>query len=81
MSSFHAYYFECPWCGTEIQVLVDDIRCKRFVCGVDKSSGLPVNPHMSANEANQMRVANTAWGCLNPFYFNGKESPSRREYG
>ncbi len=77
-SSSGFYYFFCPFCDIQIQVHQNDICCKMFVCG--KINNNPVNPHMSKEEAEQVRKTQNIIGCLNPFYFDGN-TLSKRNYG
>jgi len=74
------YHFACPWCGTMVEVHEGEINCQKFVCGIDKVSGMGVHPHMSEETALAIFRANTAWGCLHPFFFDGKVV-LKRTYG
>ena len=74
------FIFECPWCGVTIVVPKGQINCQKFVCGQFKSSGEQVHQHINEQEAKRIRDSNIAWGCINPFFFDGKVV-KRRTYG
>jgi hypothetical protein len=59
----------CPHCG--IQIIIDEINCGIFRCGIYKATGEQVSPHLSKEECEA--IAYMIWGCCRPFmYKDGK---------
>jgi hypothetical protein len=54
---------ECPHCKT--MIIVEEINCGIFRCGIYKLSGLQINPHLVKDECD--RIKDEIWGCGKPF--------------
>jgi len=54
---------ECPHC--KILILVEEVNCGIFRCGIYKDTGLQINPHLPQSECE--RIKNDIWGCGKPF--------------
>ena len=59
-------YFTCPHCGIMIDVV--QMNCKVFRCGIYKSDGKQIPPHLTEEECKAL--GQTIWGCSNPFLYN-----------
>lgn len=54
---------ECPWC--KIGIEIDQINCGVFRCGILKSNGLQIPPHLGREAVEKIR--DFIWGCGHPF--------------
>ena len=62
---------ECPHCGVWIEIL--EVNCAIFRCGIFKSNGTQIDPHLSKKECDALKNADKVWGCCRPFkYEQGK---------
>ena len=59
-------YFTCPHCKIMIDVL--EMNCKVFRCGIYKSDGKQIPPHLTEEECKAL--GQTIWGCSKPFLYN-----------
>lgn len=41
------YLVRCPHCEISIQIMKNQTRCNKFICGQHKSNGAPMKPHAS----------------------------------
>jgi len=55
--------YNCPHCNISIEVI--EINCAIFRCGVYKSTGQQVEPHLSKEECD--KIITKIWGCGKPF--------------
>ena len=67
------YICICPHCNQYIQVHKNKINCKIFRHAVYKSNFLPINPHESKEECEQLFANNKIYGCGKAFRFVGKD--------
>ena len=51
--------FVCPICC--VSILITDINCNKFVCGVYKDTMDQVNPHITEKESKEL--GNIIYGC------------------
>jgi len=58
----------CPHCGIRIEIA--EINCGIFRCGIHKSSGMQVSPHLSKSECELLKKEDKIWGCCRPFRYN-----------
>ena len=54
---------ECPHC--KVLIVVEEVNCAIFRCGIYKDTGLQVNPHLPQSECDAL--GDTIWGCGKPF--------------
>ena len=59
--------FDCPHCGGQIGVAVNEINCSIFRDGVSKVTGMQLNPHAPEPECTALAASGTMYGCCNPF--------------
>lgn len=65
------YLAECPVCKVSIFVLPNELNCKIFRCGVFKSNGLPINPHLPKVQCLELVKRELIYGCGAAFTFDG----------
>jgi len=58
-------YITCPHCSITIEVI--QLNCKIFRCGIYKSSGEQIHPHLPKNQCEQLVQTNAIYGCGKPF--------------
>jgi hypothetical protein len=63
------YYFKCPGCQIDIVVEKNDLNCKVFRCGVYRTTGQPIAPHLSKDLCDALREKKLIYGCGRPFIF------------
>jgi hypothetical protein len=56
---------ECPHCFAYI--MIEQMNCKIFVCAVYKSTGTPVNPHISKADIDHLLATDQVYGCGGSF--------------
>lgn len=56
-------FLPCPTCGIMIEIV--EINCAIFRCGVIKSTGIQIDPHLPKAECD--KLGDTIYGCANPF--------------
>jgi len=66
-------YIMCPHCSIIIEVV--QLNCKIFRCGVYKSSGEQINPHLPKNECDILLQTDAIYGCGKPFRIINNTSP------
>lgn len=74
---------ECPHCGGGIEVLVAQLNCRIFRHGVFRDSGLPIHPHLSQSDCEQLVASERIYGCGKPFQIVtvlGKETTRKCDY-
>ena len=59
--------FECPNCKIGIEVHRRQANCRIFRCGIMKSTGEPVNPHLSHEMCLRLKERDLIYGCGHPF--------------
>ncbi len=64
-------YVNCPHCGIKIEIA--EINCGIFRCGVYKTTGEQVSPHLSKSECELLKNADKIWGCCRPFRYREGE--------
>ncbi len=61
----------CPHCGIHIEIA--EINCGIFRCGIYKTTGQQLPPHLSKTSCDALKNADKIWGCSRPFrYEEGK---------
>ena len=63
------YMFCCPHCQIMVTVLKKQLNCKIFRCGILKSNGKQINPHMKKENCDKLKSENKIYGCGKPFRF------------
>ena len=58
-------FYKCPHCNIIIEVI--EINCAIFRCGIYKSSGYQIEPHLSKEECDRLKIEDKIWGCGKPF--------------
>ena len=59
----------CPHCN--ISIVIEELNCKIFRCGVYKESFKQVDPHLSKVECD--KLGDTIYGCGKPFQIKNDE--------
>lgn len=67
--------YQCPHCGIYIEI--EKINCAIFRCGVYKSTGLQIPPHLSKEECDSIL---NIWGCSKPFLLNKENILEKCDY-
>lgn len=57
--------YECPHCQRSIIII--ELNCKIFRCGIFKDTGKQLNPHASKDECDRVLKENLIYGCGKPF--------------
>ena len=66
-------YITCPHCS--IMVEVAELNCKIFRCGIYKSNGEQINPHLCKEECENLVKNDEIYGCGKPFQIVNDTSP------
>lgn len=61
------FSFNCPRCQIQIEVLMSQLNCRIFRCGVYKHNMEPINPHASLEECTSLLEQDVIYGCTQPF--------------
>ena len=61
------WVFDCPYCGTSTIVHKREVNCIIFRCGVYKSTGQQINPHMPKVQCDQLVSTDAVYGCARPY--------------
>ena len=56
---------KCPNCN--IDIIIVEVNCGLFVCGVSKFTFAQINPHLSQVECEQLVKNDSIYGCGKPF--------------
>jgi len=59
-------FINCPQCGITIEILA--LNCQIFRCGVLKSNGTQINPHLNKIECVDLKEKDLIYGCGAPFW-------------
>ena len=59
----------CPHC--DMSILIEEMRCGIFRCGMYKESFKQVDPHLSKAECE--KLGDTIYGCSKPFQIKNNE--------
>jgi hypothetical protein len=62
-------FVECPHCGVSIEIL--EVNCGIFRCGILKSNGTQIDPHLPKEGCDALKNADKIWGCCRPFKYEG----------
>jgi len=68
------YFFKCPNCLDEVIVNKNELNCRIFRHGVYKNNYTQVNPHLSFEECEKLRLSDLIYGCCKPFEIVNKEN-------
>ena len=58
-------YIVCPHCSTMIEVV--KLNCRIFRCGIYKSTGKQIDPHLAKPICDQLARDDLIYGCGKPF--------------
>ena len=76
-------FFNCPHCSQEILVILKELNCKIFRCGIRKDNYKQIDPHLSKNECDKLVSLGLIFGCSRPIEIiiqNGKYFVTICEY-
>ena len=66
----------CPYPDCNISIEIIEINCAIFRCGICKTSGQQINPHLQKEECDKLKKEDKIWGCGRPFQLiDGKLVP------
>lgn len=68
----------CPHCETTI--VVEELNCRIFRCGILKSDGKQINPHLNKSECDRLYTNGLIYGCGKPFYVDISGNPTICDY-
>ena len=68
----------CPHCDQLI--LIIELNCRIFRCGILKSNGEQINPHSNKNICDDLSTNNLIYGCGKPFRIDGNNNVLICEY-
>lgn len=68
----------CPHCQTTI--VVEELNCRIFRCGILKSDGKQINPHLNKPECDRLYTNGLIYGCGKPFYVDISGNPTICDY-
>jgi len=71
-------FIECPYCN--ITILVEALNCRIFRCGVLKSNGKQIDPHLNQSGCEYLYNAGLIYGCGKPFRVDICGNPIPCEY-
>ena len=57
--------FECPHC--KITIFVEALNCRIFRCGIKKSNGTQIDPHLKQTSCEYLYNNGLIYGCGKPF--------------
>lgn len=72
MSEENVKTVHCPHCGQLI--IVEQINCGIFRCGVEKQTGNQIPPHTHKQECDRLAEQGLIYGCGKPFRVEKKEN-------
>jgi hypothetical protein len=58
-------FVDCPHCNTTIEII--QLNCRIFRCGILKSNGEQIDPHLPKNQCDVLTNRNEIYGCGKPF--------------
>lgn len=58
---------KCPHC--DIDILIVEVNCGIFRCGISKFTFAQINPHLSQAECEELMKHDLIYGCGKPFQF------------
>lgn len=64
---------ECPHC--KITILVEALNCRIFRCGILKTNGTQIGPHLNKTECDRLYNDGLIHGCGKPFYVETDGTP------
>ena len=68
----------CPHCT--ITILVEQLNCRIFRCGILKSNGNQIDPHFNKLECDRLYTHNLIYGCGKPFCIDMSGNPVVCDY-
>ena len=68
----------CPHCETTI--VVEELNCRIFRCGILKSDGKQINPHLNKPECDRLYNNGLIYGCGKAFYVDISGNPTICDY-
>lgn len=74
------YTIKCPHCGGCIQIQKTEINCGIFRHAAYVNTNLPINPHASKTDCEELVRTNKVFGCGKPFKFDGVHMPEICDY-
>lgn len=67
-------FISCPHCDTTIEIIA--LNCRIFRCGILKSTGNQIDPHLAKEQCDILFKNNEIYGCGKPFKVEIKEHGS-----
>jgi hypothetical protein len=69
---------ECPHC--KITIVVEALNCRIFRCGIKKSNGTQIDPHLNKSSCELLYNNGLIYGCGKPFRVDMSENPISCDY-
>jgi hypothetical protein len=70
---FSSPIIECPHC--KIAILVEAMNCRIFRCGMYKSNGTQIDPHLDQVSCERLYNDRLVYGCGKPFRVDMSGNP------
>jgi len=67
-------FVSCPHCNTTIEII--ELNCRIFRCGILKSTGQQIDPHLSKEHCDRLVERDEIYGCGKPFKVDTQEDGS-----
>jgi len=69
---------ECPHC--KITIFVEALNCRIFRCGIKKSNGTQIDPHLKQTSCEYLYNNGLIYGCGKPFHIDMSGNPIPCDY-
>lgn len=69
---------ECPHC--KITIFVEALNCRIFRCGIKKSNGTQIDPHLKQTSCEYLYNNGLIYGCGKPFRVDMSGNPVPCDY-
>ena len=69
---------ECPHC--KITIIVEALNCRIFRCGIKKSNGTQIDPHLNQASCEFLYNNGLIYGCGKPFRVDMSGNPVPCDY-
>ena len=61
----------CPHCN--ISIIIEEVNCAIFRCGIYKNTFLQIDPHLPKEECDLLKSNDLIYGCGKPFQLNNNQ--------
>lgn len=64
-------FVNCPHCDIVIEIL--ELNCRIFRCGIKKTTGIQIDPHLDKKQCDELFANGEIYGCGKPFKVETKQ--------